>query len=163
MVALGDGAPAGMTPTLRGRIQTRLFVVLTVGLLWTAAVTPLLPKPAHMGMSTGDVYKITVAGIVIVALVGLVWEAVYHALQQLRWDKDWPSLFALLVVFPEAVTTWIGLHVIDYVPGTYWLSNPIFKLFAIHFSTTWLLVWLFLQGPIRVIFLRWRFEGGRLA
>ena len=152
-----------MTPTLLGRLQTRLLVVLTVGLVWTAAVTPLLPKPAHMGMSTGDVYRITLAGLAIVGVVGLIWEGLYHGLQQFRWDKDWPSLFMLLAMVPEAATTWVGLHLIDYVPGTYGPSNPIFKLFVLHFTTTWLLIWLFLQGPIRVIFLRWRFEGGRPA
>ena len=31
-----------MTPTLIGRIQTRLFLVATVGVLWTLLLGPLL-------------------------------------------------------------------------------------------------------------------------
>ena len=34
--------------------------------------------------------------------------------------------------------------------------------FAVHFATTWLAIFLFLQGPMRVPFLRWRFRGGRI-
>lgn len=151
-----------MTPTLSGRIQTRLLLIATVALAWTLIVTPLLPKPAGMGMTNRDVYKITLAGIAIVAVVGVAWELFYHALQQFRWDKDWPTLLTLLTGVNEGVTTWVGLHLINYLPGTYGISNPIFPLFAIHFTSTWLLVWMFLNGPIRVVFLRWRFEGARL-
>ena len=35
--------------------------------------------------------------------------------------------------------------------------------FVIHFATTWVLVWLFVNGPMRVPFIRWRFRGGRLV
>lgn len=160
-----------MTPTLRGRIRTRVFIVLTVGLGWTLLITPSLPKPVIVGMAmtTADVYRITLAGIAILLVVGVGWELVYHALQQLRWDKDWPSLFMLLNAINEGITTWVGLHLLHSalssqgVPGSYGPENPIFGLFLIHFLSTWLLVWLFLQGPMRVLFLRWRFEGGRLS
>ena len=33
--------------------------------------------------------------------------------------------------------------------------------FLIHFTTTWLLVWFVVNGPIRVLLPRWRFRGGR--
>ncbi|GAC1339798.1 MAG: hypothetical protein NVSMB29_07760 [Candidatus Dormibacteria bacterium] len=160
-----------MTPTLVGRIRTRIFLVLSVGLGYTLLVTPFLFKPtvAGMTMTTRDVYKVTVAGALVVLVAGIAWELVYHALQQLRWDKDWPSLFMLLNGVNEGVTAWFGLHLINRlwsdqgVPGTLGVDNPIFKLFVFHFTTTWILVWLFLQGPMRVVFLRWRFEGQKLA
>jgi len=34
--------------------------------------------------------------------------------------------------------------------------------FIIHFATTWLAIYLFVQGPMRVTFLRRRFRGGRI-
>lgn len=34
--------------------------------------------------------------------------------------------------------------------------------FVLHFATTWLAIFLFVQGPMRVPFLRWRFRGGRI-
>ncbi|GAC1580051.1 MAG: hypothetical protein NVS3B24_14600 [Candidatus Dormibacteria bacterium] len=149
-----------MTATLFGRIQTRLFMIATVALLWTLAVTPSLPIPR--GMDSGDAYRITLPAIAVVAVVGVAWELIYHGLQQFRWDKDWPTLFLLLSGINEAASTWVVLHWIDRVPGTYSTDNPIFKLFVIHFATTWVLVWALSNVALRVPFLRWRFHGGEI-
>ena len=35
-------------------------------------------------------------------------------------------------------------------------------VFLVQFLTTWLLVWLAANGPMRVPFVHWRFRGGRL-
>lgn len=148
-----------MTPTIRGRIQTRIVLVGTVGMLWTLLISPFLPRPS--GASLSMVYHITTQGIGVVAVVGVAWELVYHALQQLRWDKDWPSLLGLGTMVNEGASTWVVLHVIRSIPGEYGASSPILSLFIIHFVSTWLIVWLVLQGPLRVIAPRWRWEGGR--
>ena len=37
----------------------------------------------------------------IVVVLGVGWELVYHLLMQFRWEKDWPTLFGLLVGVPE--------------------------------------------------------------
>ncbi|HEX9336554.1 MAG TPA: hypothetical protein VF892_11740 [Pseudonocardiaceae bacterium] len=143
-----------MTPMLKGRLQTRLFVSGTVGVLWTAAVTPLLPVPS--GMDIALAYRMTFESLGLMASIGLFWELAYHLVQQARWDKDWPTLLSLLTVGNEAVVLWFvgrGLHVL---PAT--ALPP----FAIHIGTTWLVMWLFLQGPVRVLHIRWRFEGGRV-
>lgn len=137
-----------MTPTLFGRIQTRLFMVFTFGLVWSILVLPLLPRPA--GASLGDVAGDVFAALVGVALLGLVWEVVYHGLQQLRWEKDWPSLFGLLTGINEGLLLFI---VLDMPLAT----------FLVHFITTWIVIWLAAHGPMRVLFLRWRFRGGRLV
>ena len=50
----------------------------------------------------------------------------------------------------------------DQVP---WISEalqPSLKAFSIHFGSTWVIVWLFLNGPMRVVLLRWRFRGGAI-
>lgn len=149
-----------MTPTLAGRLQTRIFLALTIGALWTAVITPALPRPGMMGV--GFAYRVTFKSLGIMVAAGLLWEVLYHLIQQLRWDKDWPSLFNLLAVIPEAVLLWYLTHWFDVIPGTTSLSSPILSLFIIHVSTTWVLMWLFLQGPLRVVHVRWRFEGGRV-
>jgi hypothetical protein len=149
-----------MTPTLMGRFQTRIFLAATVGVLWTAAITPALPRPA--GMSSTFAYHVTFEALGLMTLLGLGWEVVYHVLQQARWDKDWPSVFALLVVVIEAIPLWYVTHILDVIPGTTRLSSPIIPLYVIHVGTTWLLTWLFMQGPLRVLHIRWRFEGGRV-
>jgi hypothetical protein len=149
-----------MTPTLMGRLQTRIFLAATIGVLWTAAITPALPRPA--GMSSVFAYHVTFEALGLMTLLGLGWEVVYHVMQQARWDKDWPSLFTLLAVIPEAIPLWYVTHILDVIPGTTRLSSPIVPLYVIHISTTWVLTWLFMQGPLRVLHVRWRFEGGKV-
>jgi hypothetical protein len=141
-----------MTSTFLGRIQTRLFTLLTVGLLWTLLLTPFLPLPA------GDRYKVTLTTLGWVAVLGVVvWEPVLHLLQQFRWEKDWPAMFLLLQAVPEAVLVRVVLD------RTLTTSAPVgVGVFALHFATTWLAIFLFVQGPMRVPFLRWRFRGGRI-
>ena len=156
-----------MTPTLIGRIESRIVLVLTAALPWTAIITPFLIAPAGMGL--GDVFRLTLSGIAIVLVAGIGWELVYHALQQFRWDKDWPTLFGLVTGINEGVTTWVGLHLLNHlnshygVTGSYGSSNLVFKIFLVHFITTWVFVWLWSNGPFKVVFFRWRFEGGRVV
>lgn len=147
-----------MTPTLRGRLETRVLLLATVAVVWTAIITPILPRPRFA--SLGMVYGITYKGILTLAVLGLGWELLYHALQQLRWNKDWPSLLGLLTVINEGLLVWFVLHWLNVIPGTVGWSSPIRNLFILYLGTTWLVVWLFMQGPIRVVLLRWRFEGG---
>ena len=150
-----------MTLTLGGRIQTRLVLLSSVGLAWTLAVAPMLPRPA--GAPLRLAYQVTLETSVAMTILGIVWEFVYHGLQQLRWDKDWPSLLGLLTGVLEAVPVWLVLHALRIVPGGAELSSPILPLYAAHFGSTWLLVWLVGQGPIRVLQPRWRFEGGSFS
>lgn len=140
-----------MTPTIIGRWQTRIALLATVGLAWTLLVTPLLPRG---GAELGATYQLTLLALAITAIVGaLVWDPIHHGLQQFRWEKDWPSLFALLTGVPEGVTTWFVLRRFGAVPP--WS-------FVALFATTWLVVWLVVIGPIRVVLLRRRFTGGRV-
>ena len=137
-----------MTSNFLGRIETRLFTVFTVGLLWTLIVTPFLSVP----------YTVTLITLVWVAVLGVVvWEPIWHLLQQFRWEKDWPAMFLLLQAVPEAVLVRIVLD------RTLKVSSPVsVGTYALHFATTWLAIFLFVQGPMRVPFLRWRFRGGRI-
>lgn len=141
-----------MTPTLVGRIQTRILLLGTVGLFWTIIVVPILPK---FGASLGDVYGATITALVIVAILGVGWESLYHLVQQYRWDKDWPILYGLLVGLPESIVTLVVITAI-FVPA----PNPV--TYFLHFFSTWVLVWLTAVGPFRLILLRWRFNGGRI-
>jgi hypothetical protein len=150
-----------MTPTLAGRLQTRLFLILVVGVPWNLLVSPVLPVPA--GTTLATVYRLTLSALAIVTVLGFVWDAVYYGLQQFRWDKDWPSILGLLTVVNEGVTTWIGLHVVRVLGGSYGPSNPMFGTFVLDLTTTWLLIWVATQGPMRILFLRWRFRGARIV
>ncbi len=145
-----DEKPASlMTPTIFGRIQSRVFLVFTFGLLWSFLVLPILPRPE--GASLGDVASDVMRSLVLVAILGVVWEVAYHGLQQLRWEKDWPSLFALLTGINEGLLLYFVL------------GDMPMATFLAHFISTWIVIWLAAHGPMRVLFLRWRFRGGRLV
>jgi hypothetical protein len=140
-----------MTPTLIGRWQTRITLLATIGVAWTLLITPLLPRN---GAALAGTYRLTLLALAINGIVGaVVWDPIYHGLQQFRYEKDWPSLFALLTGINEGVTTWLVLRRFGTVPTS---------SFVVLFATTWLLIWLVVVGPIRVVLLRRRFRGGRV-
>jgi hypothetical protein len=150
---------AAMTPTLIGRIQTRWFLVLLIGVPWTFLIGPLLAGMMDdPDASTSDVYRLAFGALVLVAVVGVVWELIYHGLQQYRWEKDWPTLFGLIQGVPEGVLIAVLLDA-----GLPWdVGSVPLGAYTIHFGTSWVLIWLFANGPMRVLFVRWRFRGGRL-
>ena len=53
-----------MLPTLNGRIQTRIFLLLVVGGIWTLLLTPMLP----LGAPLGTAYRATFVVLLIVAI-----------------------------------------------------------------------------------------------
>ena len=141
-----------MTPTLSGRIQTRLFLLITVGLAWTVVVVPFLPR---FGAPVGDVYGIALVALFLVGLLGVGWELLYHWIQQYRWEKDWPILLGLVTGIPELLVLYVALAlVVNPAP------NVVTVLF--HFASTWIVMWLVANGPLRVVFIRWRYRGGRI-
>ena len=154
-----DEESQAMTPTLNGRIQSRVFIVAVFGSLWTLLIGPLLVGiMSDDGAGLGDVYRLAFGALVLVVVVGAAWELVYHGLQQYRWEKDWPTLFGLLTGINEGIVVFLLLGAglpwdVGDVPGT---------AFTVHFVTTWLVVWLVGNGPMRVIFIRWRFRGGQI-
>ncbi|MEU4248889.1 hypothetical protein AB0F15_15910 [Amycolatopsis sp. NPDC026612] len=145
-----------MVPTLLGRIQTRLFLLVVLGGALTALLAPILP----IGAPVADRYQATFVVLGAVTVLGVGWEFLYHLLMQWRWEKDWPTLFGLLTAVPEGILVWV-LADRGRLP---WLPGPVpWAAFLIHFGIVWLAVWLFANGPMRVLFIRWRFHGGRLV
>lgn len=146
-----------MVPTLIGRIQTRLFLLATVGAVVTLLIVPVLPGltgPLSQGYRGG--FSVLAA----VAVLGVLWELLYHLLMQFRWEKDWPTLFGLLTLVPEGLLLFFLLRsgaidsLIDPAPPA--------PAFWTQFVVVWICVWLVANGPMRVPFVRWRFRGGRV-
>jgi hypothetical protein len=144
-----------MVPTLPGRIQSRIFLLGTVGVLVTALITPVAGIPGSLGAQ----YKTTYIILATVLVLGVVWELLYHLLMQWRWEKDWPSLFSLVTAVPEGILIWLLLAA-HAVPGL--STTPPLSAYLIDFIVVWVCVWLVGQGPMRIPFIRWRFHGGRL-
>jgi hypothetical protein len=145
-----------MLPILSGRMQTRVFLLAVVGSLWTLILTPLLPPHSA---SLADRYQATFTVLAVVLILGLGWDCIYFLLQQFRWEKDWPTLFGFLNGINEGVLAWIVVRHVQ-LPG-----HPHFDgtAFLIHFTTVWLVTFLFVNGPMRFVSIRWRFRGGRLV
>lgn len=146
-----------MTPTLAGRLQTRVLLLLTVGIVWTLVSGPLLAAIADAGASPGAYYRGALGSLAVVLMLGLGWELSYHVIQQYRWDKDWPTLFGLLTALPEGALSWLVVVRTDTLGAA--VSTP---TFLVHFVSTWLVMWATANGPLRVVLLRWRFDGGRI-
>jgi hypothetical protein len=153
-----DEEQESVIPNLFGRIQTRIFLVVVIGGLWTLIITPLLGVPAFTTLS--ERYVQTYYGLFLVLVLGIGWELVYHFLMQFRWEKDWPTLFGLLTGINESILVWIVVlnsSVGDPDAALSWVE------FGVYFWTTWIAIWLFANGPMKVLFIHWRFRGGRIV
>jgi hypothetical protein len=145
-----------MLPTLNGRIQTRVLGLGVIGFFVAFVITPVLPTG---DLSLAQSYRVTLSVLLAVVLVGVLWELVYHGLQQFRWEKDWPTLFGLLTAVNEGIVVWLLVRYTTIaVPED---LRPSLTAYLIQFIITWLAFWLFVNGPMRVVFHRWRFAGGR--
>lgn len=153
MVAVGAwGEP--MTPTLAGRIETRLVVLALIGSLTTLIITPLLGTPGPLSSTYRDTFSLLGA----VFVLGLGWELLYHLLQQFRWEKDWPTLFGLITGVNEGIVLWLAVTA-RLLPVA---GNVPVAAFVEDFAAVWVASWLFANGPLRVVFPRWRFRGGQI-
>ncbi len=141
-----------MLPTLNGRIQTRIFLLAVVGSIWTLIITPVLPTGAPLAASYGATFSV----LLVTLVLGVLWELVYHGIQQFRWEKDWPTLFGLLLVIPEGLLAWFLVFKV-LKP-----SDSATTATFVHLLTTWFLMWCMANGPLRVLFIRWRFRGGEI-
>ncbi len=140
-----------MLPTLNGRIQTRIFMLATWGSLVTLLITPILPGDPD--------YQVTFIILATVAVLGVAWEILYHLLMQFRWEKDWPTFFGFITCINEGALVWLLLD-LEVVPGID--GVPEFSAFLIDFLAIWMVIWLWVNGPMRVPLIRWRFFGGRI-
>ncbi|WP_378729553.1 hypothetical protein [Nocardia brasiliensis] len=147
-----------MLPTLNGRIQTRVLALSVIGCFVALIITPLLPTGS---LGLGQAYRVTLSVLLGTVLVGVLWELLYHFLQQFRWEKDWPTLFGFLTMVNEGALMWVLVrHTTIVLPES---LRPSLVAFLIQFILTWLVFWLIVNGPMRVVFHRWRFQGGRFV
>ena len=142
-----------MTPTLYGRWQTRLVTLGVLGAIVTAI----------FAVAYQDQHSIRAFFLVLAYVVGfgVVWDLLYIALQKLRWDRDWPAAFQVANGIIEGVLVYVVIEFIG-LPGIEEGSIPLW-LFAFHYGLVWLSTFVWVQGPMRAFFPRWRFHGGRLV
>ena len=132
-----------MTPTLNGRWQSRLFLLGTIGLLITLLFVAF----------TNSLTPLFILFGVIVA--GLVWDVLYMQWQNRRWDHDWPPVLQLFT----GVTEGLFIFILVYGFGMF-NALPSVGLFWLHYGIVWLATFIASQSFMRVLFPRWRYQGG---
>ena len=110
-----------MTPTLNGRLQSRLFLLGTIGLIITLLFAWFTISPAPIFI------------LLIVIFLGLGWDVLYSQWQKRRWDYDWPPVLQLLTGISEGIFVFILLY--GLAPLN---SLPSVPLFWIHYGLVWL-------------------------
>ena len=136
-----------MTPTLYGRWQTRLVLLLTLGLLVT------LPFVV--------VYRLTpLLNLGLVLVLGLGWDVYYQlGITRRRWDRDWPPVYQFFAGVWEGIVVfvvgWLLGHAIPAFRTPWWV-------FLIHYTLVWTTVFLASQSLMRIVFVRWRYRGGQV-
>jgi hypothetical protein len=128
-------------------------------------LTPLLPGPFGLN---GESYKVTYLILATVLVLGVLWELLYHFIQQFRWEKDWPTMFGLITAINEGALVWLLLELglVPGMPAGLDQGDPpssFFWAFFIDFSVIWFVIWLWTNGPMRVPLIKWRFFGGRIV
>ena len=141
-----------MTLTLLGRWQTRLLLLGTVGLIVTVI----------FGRIFGDMLT-PLALLGYMLALGFGWDMLYQYLQSWRWDRDWPPAFQLAAGICEGLFVWgliqAGRSIFGGLPGV--AASLTALWFGAHYGTVWLVMFLGTQGPLRIIFPRWRYRGGQ--
>lgn len=137
-----------MTPILVGRWQTRLATLATLGVLVTLVFALAFDSLAFFAV------------IFWVVVFGLAWDLVYDLLQSFRWDRDWPAAFHVATGVIEGVLLFVVISVWG-LPGIP-VGSVSLPLFIAHYGTVWLIIFAWVEGPMRAFFPFWRFHGGRL-
>lgn len=147
-----------MTPTLKGRWQTRLFLLWTAGLVITLFYM-LIFGLFGAGVSSPNFWKLP-ALLGYVSLIGLALDLFYIYLQSLRWDNDWPLAFQFAVGIFEGIILFV-LFRFNLLPGVTYQDGDWWR-FLLHYGSVWWVTYWALFGPMRVLSIRWRFFGGEL-
>lgn len=147
-----------VTPTLFGRIQTRIFLALFLGLPIT--VFYMLAFGAFSaGPGAEDFFKLLLL-LAYVNALGCLFDTLWIFLQSFRWDRDWPLAFQFGSGLVEGLAAF-ALFALDALPGVDYSDGDALR-FALHYGTVFLCSFAFLIGPMRVVAPRWRFRGGRV-
>jgi hypothetical protein len=135
-----------MTPTLFGRWQIRLFMLSTVGLVIACLI----------GWTIGNL-RLPLLALGFVLMVGCILDVLYQYIQSFRWDCDWPTSFQMCVGVLEGLLVCFLIEVLN---GSELPTNfP--TVFVVQYGSTWLMIFALTQGPLRLLWPKWRYQGGQ--
>ena len=134
-----------VTPTLAGRWQTRVLLLLTIGMMAT------LPFVLAFGV-------VPLVSLALVLGLGIGWDVAYNWVQRGRCDRDWPPAYQALTGVLEGCVTYgvlFGISDWDVMPA------PVVTVFVAHYVLIWTLTFVASQSVLRIAFPHWRYDGGR--
>lgn len=139
-----------MTPTLIGRWQSRIFLLATIGILFTL--------PFALNNSSQQIEWIYFWVLFYIALFGLAWDILYNYLQKFLWDHDWPGILQFIAAIVEGVFLALAINLIGlpYIPQDKF-SLPIY---IFQYSVVWIATYCASWVVMRLLFPRARFRGG---
>lgn len=123
-----------MTPTLKGRWQTRFIITFVVGI--------------PLGFLYMDIFPMC-----FMYLCGLGWDYATDSLQKRRWDGDWPTFFIAFQIIWEGVFFWFT--------AKYILSISVQKFWAMY-SIFGVMSFILQVGVLQTFFPKRRFQGGKV-
>lgn len=147
-----------MTPTLFGRWQTRLVLLWTLGLIATVVYMWAFDM-LQLGPASPRFWVLPIL-LGYAALLGLLCDVLYDYVTQFRWDRDWPLAFHFVAGIVEGALLF-ALFRLGLLPGAQHAAGDWWR-FLLFYGTIWLLTFLWVAGPMRVVQPRWRFNGGEV-
>jgi hypothetical protein len=124
-----------MTPTLTGRIETRIILNLAIA----------MPILFLFGMA--NIFFIMLA-------LGISLDLVYTNIQYKRWNGDWPHLYTLISGIIEGAFLWIIVS---------FISEVSFQRYLFVYTTIWILIFISQAVILNIIFPYRRFLGGKIS
>jgi len=150
-----------MTLTFAGRLQTRLFLFLFIGL----PITCLYGFAVSGWQWDWRVIQIFVWFLCTITGFGLLLDPVYIFLQSTRWDRDWPFAYQFFFSWVEFGVVFFVARagLVPYLPEVAFQGSRGLGIATLHFALVFVPSFLALLGPLQVIFIRWRFKGGQFG
>jgi len=150
-----------MTLTFAGRLQTRLFLFLFIGL----PITCLYGFAVSGWQWDWRVIQVFVWFLCTITGFGLLLDPVYIFLQSTRWDRDWPFAYQFFFSWVEFGVVFFVARagLVPYLPEVAFQGSRGLGIATLHFALVFVPSFLALLGPLQVIFIRWRFKGGQFG
>ncbi len=155
-----------MIPTLSGRWQTRIFLLVVLGIPVTLLYTAwqIRYHEGSEGLEFGVALRTPLVILGYVLVLGLFWDVFYLGIQRTRWDRDWPFAFQFLAGIWEGLVLRLILFQeridLPFLPEPAELDR---ELFLIHYAAVFLVTFLAVFGPLKIFFPTWRYHGGQFV
>ena len=145
-----------MTPTLLGRLQTRILLYIVLGLPITLLFAFYLNRWNWPPIPDPFVF------LTFLLAIGLILDFLYIQIQSFRWDDDWPFVFQFVVSILEFLLAW-------WLMSEGWIDFALpdgripFTTAACHFAFVFIPSFIALLGFVQIFLVRWRYKGGELG